>query len=149
MNHGGAGDTGTHGELDGYVHSREGRERANHVAGQVIEAAVEVHRVLDPGLLESVYEECLARELALNEVRFRRQVLLPVRYKGRPVDACFRVDLLVENLVVVELKAVQRIEETHQAQLLTYLRLGGRWLGLLLNFHAALLKRGVQRMVNS
>jgi GxxExxY protein len=117
------------------------------VSEQIIGAAIEVHKALGPGLLESAYEECLSRELSLREVPFKRQVHLPVTYKGVALDCGYRVDLLVAESIVVELKAVEAILPIHEAQLLTYLRIG-RWkVGLLINFNVRVLKDGVHRMV--
>jgi GxxExxY protein len=124
------------------------RERANFLASVVVDAAIEVHRILGPGLLESAYEAALAHELGLRGISVERQVLLPVHYKGEYLDAGFRLDLVVGKLLIVELKAVQHIEPIHEAQLLTYLRLSGLWLGLLLNFNVPLMKNGIRRMVN-
>ena len=126
----------------------EVRERSNFLASVVVDAAIEVHRILGPGLLESAYEAALAYELGLRGITVERQVLLPVHYKGEYLDAGFRLDLVVGKLLIVELKAVQHIEPIHEAQLLTYLRLSGRWLGLLLNFNVPLMKNGIRRMVN-
>lgn len=124
----------------------EGTEmELNKITEQIIGAAIEVHRALGPGLLESAYEECLCRELALREVPFERQRPLPVAYKGVQLDCGYRLDLLVAEAVVVEIKAVQAIEPIHEAQLLTYLRLGGWKLGLLINFNVPILKDGVRR----
>ena len=119
----------------------------NRVTGTVIGAAIEVHRALGPGLLESAYEECLSRELSLKEVPFERQRPLPVKYKGIALDCGYRLDLLVEDQVVVEIKAVEKILPIHEAQLLTYLRLGGWKAGLLLNFNVPVLKQGIRRLV--
>ncbi|WP_295585639.1 GxxExxY protein [uncultured Lamprocystis sp.] len=124
------------------------RDQANVLASVVVDAAIEVHRILGPGLLESAYEAALAYELGLRGITVERQVLLPVHYKGEYLDAGFRLDLVVGKLLIVELKAVQHIEPIHEAQLLTYLRLSGRWLGLLLNFNVPLMKNGIRRMVN-
>jgi GxxExxY protein len=124
------------------------RDRANVLASVVVDAAIEVHRILGPGLLESAYEAALAYELGLRGITVERQVLLPVHYKGEYLDAGFRLDLVVGKLLIVELKAVQHIEPIHEAQLLTYLRLSGLWLGLLLNFNVPLMKNGIRRMVN-
>jgi GxxExxY protein len=124
------------------------RDRANVLASVVVDAAIEVHRILGPGLLESAYEAALAHELGLRGISVERQVLLPVHYKGEYLDAGFRLDLVVGKLLIVELKAVQHIEPIHEAQLLTYLRLSGLWLGLLLNFNVPLMKNGIRRMVN-
>ena len=118
------------------------------LTGTIIGAAIEVHRALGPGLLESAYEECLAVELADRGLRVERQAVLPVTYKGRALDAGYRIDLLVNNEVIVELKSVQKLEPIHDAQLLTYLKLAGIRHGLLLNFNVAVLKDGIRRMVN-
>lgn len=117
------------------------------VTERVIAAAIEVHKHLGPGLLESAYEECLCHELAQRGVPFRRQVQLPVSYKGVMLDCGYIMDLLVEDVVVVELKAVEQILPIHEAQLLTYLRLSGKRVGLLINFNVPLLKRGIVRRV--
>jgi len=130
------------------VHDANAKERANLLSNQVIGAAIEVHRVLGPGLLESAYEECLCRELLLREVPFERQVALPVEYKGLRLDCGYRLDVVVGNLVVVELKSVEKLEPIHEAQLLTYLRLSHLWLGLLINFNVELLKQGIKRLAN-
>lgn len=113
---------------------------------QIIGAAIEVHRALGPGLLESVYQECLALELGLRGLHFQSQLELPLNYKGLSLDAAYRLDLVVEQAVVIELKAVERLLPLHEAQLLTYLKLGGYSLGLLLNFNVPVLKDGIKRM---
>ena len=113
----------------------------------IIGAAIEVHRILGPGLLESVYEECLAVELGLRGLAFRRQTPLPIEYKGKRVAADLKIDLWVEERVIVELKAVEKLLSVHQAQLLTYLRLSRTSVGLLINFHVPLLRDGIKRMV--
>jgi GxxExxY protein len=119
----------------------------NRITEQVIGAAIEVHKALGPGLLESAYEECLCRELDLRKIRFERQCPLPVEYKGIKLDCGYRLDLLVAETVVVEIKAVQAIEPIHEAQLLTYLKLGGWKLGLLINFNVPVLKDGIRRRI--
>ena len=119
----------------------------NALTDAIIGAAIEVHRALGPGLLESAYEECLARELELRRIPFERQKPLPIKYKGTELDCGYRVDLLVAGEVVVEVKAVDVLIPIHQAQLLTYLKLGGWKVGLLINFHASLLKSGIKRVV--
>ena len=113
----------------------------------IIGAAIEVHRHLGPGLLESTYEECLCRELHLMGLAFRRQVPLPVIYKGLPLDCGYQIDLIVRDEVVVELKAVERILPVHQAQLLTYLKLAEKPVGLLINFNVPVLTQGITRRV--
>jgi GxxExxY protein len=120
----------------------------NEITEVVIGAAIEVHRELGPGLLESSYEECLCRELTLRGVSFERQVPLPVFYKGAELDCGYRLDLVVENKVIVEIKAVESLLPIHEAQLLTYLRLGDKRLGLLINFNVPLLKSGIKRIVH-
>jgi GxxExxY protein len=113
----------------------------------VIGAALEVHRQLGPGLLESAYEECLCHELHVRGQAFRRQVDLPVSYKGIKLDCGYRVDLIVNDAVVVELKSVEQLLPVHEAQLLTYLRLTGKQVGLLINFNVPLLSQGIIRRV--
>ena len=114
----------------------------------IISAAIEVHRHLGPGLLESVYENCLCREFADREIDFTRQVPLPVNYKGYRLNCGYRLDFIVENSVIVELKAVAALGKIHEAQLLTYLRLTDKKIGLLLNFNVLLMKDGIKRIVN-
>ncbi len=120
----------------------------NEVSKEVLNAAMTVHKELGPGLLESVYERCLLIELHKAGLKCERQVELPVIYKGEPLDFGFRMDIVVEGLVVVEVKATDGMSELHFAQLLTYLKLSTMRLGLLINFNEALLKRGVRRVVN-
>jgi GxxExxY protein len=114
----------------------------------VIEAAIEVHRALGPGLLESTYEVCLAYELTERGLKVERQKVLPVEYRGVRLDAGYRIDMMVEDFVVVELKVVDRLEPIHEAQLLSYLKLSGAPVGLLLNFNVTELRRGIRRLVN-
>src|SRR5205807_10012436 len=114
---------------------------------RVIGSAIEVHRHLGPGLLESAYEECLCHELHLCGLAFGRQVDLPVFYKGLKLDCGYRIDLIVKKAVVLELKAIERILPIHQAQLLTYMKLSGMSVGLLFNFNAPLLTQGIIRRV--
>jgi len=123
--------------------------REDRITGEIIGAAIEVHRELGPGLLESAYEQCLCHELSLRGLPFQRQVELPVVYKGIRLDCGYRMDVVVEETVVVELKTVDRLLPIHEAQLLTYLKLHHRQIGLLLNFHAAVLKNGMKRLVNN
>ncbi|MFZ5564913.1 MAG: GxxExxY protein [Thermodesulfobacteriota bacterium] len=115
---------------------------------EIIGAAIEVHRLLGPGLLEAAYEECLCHELSTHGISFERQKPLPMKYKQINLDCGFRLDLVVENLVILELKSVQTIEPIHEAQLLTYLRLSELKLGLLINFNVTVLKNGIKRIVN-
>ena len=120
----------------------------NETAYNVIGAAIEVHRLLGPGLLESAYQTCLARELRDRGLQYEREVPVPVMYKGEFVSEAYRLDFIVQNNVLVELKAVEKLNDIHKAQLLTYLRLSKRKLGLLINFNAIRLKEGVVRVVN-
>ena len=113
----------------------------------IIGAAIEVHRHLGPGLLESAYEECLCHELCLRGLRFKRQVDLPVCYKGILLDCGYKMDVIVEDQVVLELKALQSLLPIHDAQLLTYLKLSGKHVGLLINFNSPLLSHGIKRFV--
>ena len=115
---------------------------------KVIGAAIEVHRALGPGLLESAYEVCLCLELTKVGVTFKRQVEMPVSYKGKRIDCGYRVDLIIEGTLLVELKSVDRLLPIHQAQLLTYLKLSGIRTGLLINFNSKVLKDGIKRLVN-
>ena len=115
---------------------------------EIIGAAIEVHRNLGPGLLESAYEECLCRELAICNLTFERQKPLVISYKGVKLDCGYRLDIVVGGLVILELKAVERIEPIHEAQLLTYLKLSDLKLGILINFNVPLLKDGIKRIVN-
>jgi GxxExxY protein len=119
----------------------------NEITEKVIGAAIEVHSQLGPGLLESAYEDCLCRELALRDISFKKQLTLPLEYKGVKLDSGFRVDLLIEEAVVIEAKAVESILPVHEAQLLTYLKLGKWKVGLLINFNVARLKEGIKRVV--
>jgi GxxExxY protein len=121
----------------------------NRVSGAVVDSAFAVHQELGPGLLESVYEECLALELRARGVVVWRQVSLPLVYRGRALDGALRIDLVVADLVVVEVKAVERLQPVHEAQLLTYLKLSGRQLGLLINFNVPRIKDGIRRLVLS
>ncbi|MEW6355526.1 MAG: GxxExxY protein [Planctomycetota bacterium] len=119
----------------------------NELTGKVIGAAIEVHRALGPGLLESTYEKCLAREMDLTGTRFKLQWPLPVEYKGVQLDCGYRVDLLVEDKLIVELKALEAVLAIHEAQLFTYMKLAGIKTGLLINFNVPVLKDGIRRFV--
>jgi len=119
----------------------------NELTHAIIGAAIEVHRTLGPGLLESAYEECLARELTLRNLTFERQKPVPVVYKDVKLECGYRMDLLVEGRVVLELKSVEALAPVHDAIVLTYLRLAGVRLGLLINFNVAVLKDGIKRFV--
>lgn len=119
----------------------------SEISGAIICAAIAVHRALGPGLLESTYEACLAYELDQRGLHVERQRELPVRYRGVHLDCGYRIDLLVENSVIVELKAVEKIDPIHEAQLLSYLKLSGIKIGLLINFNVEILKHGIKRRV--
>jgi GxxExxY protein len=121
--------------------------RVNQITGAIVSAAMKVHSVLGPGLLESVYQGCLAHELRLREFQVASQVGLPVVYEGSRIELGFRIDLVVENSVIVEVKCVEAIHPVHQAQLLTYMRLSGIHVGLLINFYVARLRNGIKLMV--
>jgi GxxExxY protein len=129
--------------------TRSYAERINAITRSVIGSAIEVHKALGPGLLESAYMECLCRELTLRGLRFKREIQLKVAYKGQQVDCAYRLDLLVEDSVVVEVKALEGLLPVHEAQLLTYLRLGGWKAGLLINFNVPVLREGIRRRVLS
>jgi len=120
----------------------------NDISGKIIGAAIEVHKHLGPGLLESAYEECLCRELELRGINFERQVPLPLNYKGLKLDCGYRLDLLVDDCIIVEVKSVDALEPVHTAQVLSYLKLSGCRVGLLINFNVQVLKRGIRRLVN-
>jgi GxxExxY protein len=121
----------------------------NRITDIVISAAIAVHRELGPGLLESAYEACLVYELIQHGLSVERQKSVPVTYRGVKIDCGYRIDLLVEDKVVVELKAVERLEPIHEAQLLSYLKLSGYQIGLLINFNVRMLKQGIKRLVNN
>ena len=121
----------------------------NALSSKIIGAAIEVHKALGPGLLESAYEECLCHELGLRDLSFERQKPLPVVYKGTRLDCGYRLDVVVEKAIILELKSCERIEPIHKAQLLTYLKLADLRLGLLMNFNCAALKDGIVRIVNN
>jgi GxxExxY protein len=114
---------------------------------RVIGCALEVHRALGPGLLESIYERCLAYELALADIAFELQRPLPIQYRGIRLDGGYRVDVLVEDTLIIEVKSVDVLLPLHEAQLLSYLKLSGKRTGILINFNVELLKQGVKRMV--
>ena len=120
----------------------------NRVSGQIVDGAMRVHTQLGPGLLESAYEACLVHELHKRSLRTLRQLALPVVYDGLRIDAGYRIDLLVEDLVIVELKAVDAINPVHRAQLLSYLRLSHKRVGLLINFNVRHLRDGIERFVH-
>jgi GxxExxY protein len=119
----------------------------NQITSEVIGAAIEVHRALGPGLLESAYQHCLARELAVRGIQYQREVWLGIDYKGVTIQQAYRLDFLIARMVVVEIKAVDALTPIDEAQLLTYLKLGGWPVGLLINFNVPVLKEGIRRRV--
>jgi GxxExxY protein len=127
--------------------SPESKAKADEWSKKIIGAAIEVHRALGPGLLEGAYEDCLCHEFYLQAIPFKRQVSVDINYKGNVVADAFRVDLIVADLIIVELKSIERFHPIHEAQLLTYLRLAERWLGLLINFNVPVVKDGILRRV--
>ena len=121
----------------------------NDLTGEVIGAAIEVHKHLGPGLLESAYEECLCYELRSREIAYERQKPLPINYKQVRLDCGYRLDLVVEGKIILELKSCEKIEDIHKAQLLTYLKLSNLKLGLIFNFNVPVMKEGIVRLVNN
>ena len=119
----------------------------NTLSNVVIGAAIDVHKTLGPGLLESAYETCLCHEPDLRGIEYKEQIQLPVKYKSIQLDCGYRLDILIENKIVIELKSVEKILPIHDAQLLTYLKLGGWQLGMIFNFNVSLLKHGIKRKV--
>ena len=128
--------------------AQDGRVKLEHLTSQIIQSAIRVHSAMGPGLLESAYRKCLVQDLRLRNVAVEAEVPVPVSYEGVTVDVGYRIDLLVENQVVVELKTVPKLLPVHHAQLLSYLRFGRYPVGLLINFHEALLRDGLKRIVN-
>jgi len=122
-------------------------EQEDRIAGAIVDSALTVHRRLGPGLLESVYELCLFHELTKRSIQVERQVGFPIQYDDLKIESGLRLDLLVAGLVIVEIKAVEKLAPVHQAQLLTYLKLTDKKLGLLINFNVPLIKDGIKRMV--
>jgi GxxExxY protein len=120
----------------------------NKLSSRIIGAAIEVHKALGPGLLESAYEECICHQLGIGGLSLERQKPLAVRYKGINLDCGYRLDVVVEDAIILELKSCEKIEPIHKAQLLTYLKLSGFKLGLLLNFNVTLMREGIVRIVN-
>lgn len=120
----------------------------NDLTGMTINAAIEVHKTLGPGLLESIYEECLCHELEVRKIPFEKQKELPINYKGVKVNCNYRVDLLVDNQLIIEIKACETLLPIHEAQLLTYLKVTGLKVGLLINFNVRVLKEGIKRLAN-
>lgn len=123
--------------------------KANTLSQKVIGAAIEVHRTMGPGLVESIYEKCLARELELQGIRSKRQLTVPVEYKGYTFEEPLRLDMLVEDCLLLELKSVEKIHPMHKAQLLSYMKLIDAPVGLLLNLHELRMRDGIQRMILS
>ena len=120
----------------------------NKISGMIVDSAIKVHSALGPGLLESAYQACLAHELRKRGLKVITEVSLPVVYDGTKIDVGYRIDMLVEDSVVVELKTVSKVLRVHEAQLLSYLKLGGYSVGLLINFHVDRLRDGIKRMIN-
>ncbi len=120
----------------------------NHISKEIVDAALKVHKQLGPGLLESAYEECLAYELVQRDLLVEHQKALPLVYEEVKLEAGYRIDLLIEKKVIIEIKAVETLNDVHLAQILTYLKLSGYKLGLLINFNVALIKQGIRRVVN-
>ena len=121
----------------------------NQLSNKIIGGAIEVHKVLGPGLLESAYEKCLCHELKLRGLSFDNQKPLPLVFKGEEIDCGYRLDIIVGNAIILELKACEKIEPIHKAQLLTYLKISGLTLGLILNFNVPIMRRGIVRIVNN
>ena len=141
-------------EINNYSPQRAQRKpkvtnEEDRLSKEIIGAAIEVHRHLGRGLLESAYEECLSKELAIRDIVFERQKPLAVVYKGITLDCGYKLDIVVEDKVILELKSVNKIESIHEAQLLTYLKLSGLKLGILINFNVPILKEGIKRIVNN
>jgi len=124
------------------------KEEYNNISKTIIGAAIEVHRELGPGLLESVYEYCLVKELRERDLKVKSQVRLPIKYKGETLNKEFVIDILVEDEIILELKCVEFLLSVHEVQLVTYLKLADKKLGLLLNFNVPVLKRGIKRKIN-
>jgi GxxExxY protein len=134
--------------MENLTRRRRDAENLDELTGRIIAAAIEVHRHLGPGLLESVYEECLCHEFGLVGIAFERQSQLPVVYKGMRLESGYRADLIVEDEVVVEVKASEGTARVFHAQFLTYLKVSGKKVGLLINFNVPVLKDGLKRIVN-
>ena len=117
------------------------------LTSKIIQSAIEVHKALGPGLLETAYDKCLSKEFELNQLRHKNQVELPLKYKGIFVEAGYRIDKIVENKVILELKAVESVLPVHEAQLLTYMKLTGIRVGMLINFNVPVLKNGIKRII--
>ncbi|RLL51519.1 GxxExxY protein [Mariprofundus sp. EBB-1] len=131
-----------------FTSSTLGTQRLNEISGEIIDAAMAVHSALGPGLMERIYEICLQQELKQRGLKVKTQIQLPVHYNGLTLDSGYRLDVLVEDAIIVELKSVDKLQPIHQAQLLTYLKLANKSLGLLINFNTVHLKDGIKRMVH-
>ena len=142
------GQAGERGSTVNTVETRGTRTRENEIGTTIVEAAFRVHSRLGSGLLERVYSACLAHELVLADHTVRQEVSLPIRYGGVTLENGYRIDLLIDDLVVIEVKAQEQVSPVHRSQLLSYLRLGGYGLGYLLNFNVTMMRDGVTRMVN-
>ena len=125
------------------------KEQFNSISKQIVDAAITVHKEMGPGLLESLYEYCLVKELQLRGIRVEYQVYLPLYYKGIKLDKDFKLDIIVENEIILELKAVEYLLPVHEAQIISYLKLADKKLGFLINFNVPLLKDGLKRFVNN
>lgn len=123
-------------------------EKLNEISGKILDSAIEVHRHTGPGLLESIYEKCLCKEFDLRKINYKRQVNIPVSYKDMFIGENLRLDILVEDVVLVELKAIENLDKIHTAQVVTYLRLTNKKLGLLINFNVPKLIDGFKRIIN-
>ena len=126
--------------------NHQGHQEVDALARQIVDSGLKVHRALGPGLLESAYEHCLAYELHARGISVKRQVALPIIYEGTTLDAGYRLDLVVADAIIVEIKAVDALTPLHEAQMLTYLKLSGCRLGFLINFNVALFKQGIRRL---
>ncbi len=124
------------------------KEEYNNISKQILDASIRVHKEMGPGLLESVYEICLIKELSLRKIKTESQVFLPLNYRGYELNKDFRIDLLVENEIIIEIKAVEVLLPVHEAQIISYLKLADKSLGFLINFNVPLLKNGFKRFVN-
>lgn len=123
-------------------------EKINKLSGAILDSSIEVHRILGPGLLENIYEKCLCREFDLRKINYQKQLLLPIFYKGEKLSSDYKIDLLVEDTIIVELKSVEIMHPVYTAQLLTYLKLLNKKLGLLINFNVPKLVEGFKRIMN-
>jgi GxxExxY protein len=128
--------------------TKDTKKKSDLLSKEIVGAAIEVHRHLGPGLLESAYEQALCYELSVRNIRFERQKKIPATYKGIDLDCGYRLDILVDDLVILELKAVMQIDPLFEAQVLTYLKVSKLWLGMLLNFNVPVMKLGIKRIVN-